>query len=100
MNQDERTVLPVLPLDDAVVLPGTSVTFPVTSSEQAEALDGAVEGRILLVPRIEGTFASFGAVAQVVGEVNLPDGTRGVAVEADAPRGARPRHRAARPVFA
>ena len=83
MNQDERTtVLPVLPLDDAVVLPGTSVTFPVTSSEQAEALDGAVEGRILLVPRIEGTFASFGAVAQVVGEVTLPDGTRGVAVEA------------------
>ena len=83
MNQDERTtILPVLPLDDAVVLPGTSVTFPVTSSEQAEALDGAVEGRILLVPRVEGTFASFGAVAQVVGEVTLPDGTRGVAVEA------------------
>ena len=82
MNQDERTILPVLPLDDAVVLPGMSVTFPVTTQEQAEALDGAVEGRIVLVPRIEGRFASFGAVAAVVGEVNLPDGTRGVAVEA------------------
>ena len=83
MNQDERsTVLPVLPLDDAVVLPGTSVTFPVTSDEQAEALDGAVEGRILLVPRIDGRFGSFGVVASVVGEVTLPDGTRGVAVEA------------------
>ena len=83
MNQDERTsVLPVLPLDDAVVLPGTSVTFPVTSDEQAEALSGAVEGRILLVPRIEGRFGSFGVVASVVGEVTLPDGTRGVAVEA------------------
>ena len=81
MNRD-TTVLPVLPLDDAVVLPGTSVTFPVTSSEQAEALEGAVEGRILLVPRIEGRFASHGAVAQVVGEIDLPDGTRGVAVEA------------------
>ncbi|MGE0029203.1 MAG: endopeptidase La [Thermoleophilia bacterium] len=81
MNRD-TTVLPVLPLDDAVVLPGTSVTFPVTSGEQAEALDGAVEGRILLVPRIEGRFASYGAVAQVVGEIDLPDGTRGVAVEA------------------
>ena len=82
MNQDERTILPVLPLDDAVVLPGMSVTFPVTTQEQAEALDGAVEGRIVLVPRIDGRFASFGAVATVVGEVNLPDGTRGVAVEA------------------
>ena len=83
MNHDERTaVLPVLPLDDAVVLPGTSVTFPVTSDEQAEALNGAVEGRILLVPRIDGRFGAFGVVASVVGEVTLPDGTRGVAVEA------------------
>ena len=82
MNQDERTILPVLPLDDAVVLPGMSVTFPVTTQEQAEALDGAVEGRIVLVPRIDGRFASYGAIAAVMGEVNLPDGTRGVAVEA------------------
>jgi len=83
MNQDEpTTILPVLPLDDAVVLPGTSVTFPITSDEQAEALAGAVEGRILLVPRIEGRFGSFGVVGEIVGEVGLPDGTRGVAVEA------------------
>jgi ATP-dependent Lon protease len=82
MTQDERTILPVLPLDDAVVLPGMSVTFPVATEEQAAALDGAVEGRIVLVPRIEGRFASHGAVAAVVGEVTLPDGTRGVAVEA------------------
>ena len=84
MTQDDRptTILPVLPLDDAVVLPGMSVTFPVATQEQAEALDGAVDGRIVLVPRIDGSFASFGAVADVMGEVTLPDGTRGVAVEA------------------
>lgn len=84
MNQDDRTttILPVLPLDDAVVLPGTSVTFPITSEEQAEALAGAVEGRILLVPRIEGHFGSYGVVAEIVGEVGLPGGTRGIAVEA------------------
>ena len=84
MTQDDRptTILPVLPLDDAVVLPGTSVTFPVATEEQAQALDGAVDGRIVLVPRVEGRFASFGAVANVMGEVTLPDGTRGVAVEA------------------
>ncbi|WP_217913661.1 endopeptidase La [Miltoncostaea marina] len=84
MNQDDRPTitLPVLPLDDAVVLPGTSVTFPVTSPEQAEALDGAVDGRILLVPRIDGRFAALGVVAAVVGEVTLPGGARGVAIEA------------------
>ncbi len=84
MNQDDRTttILPVLPLDDAVVLPGTSVTFPVTSDEQAEALAGAVEGRILLVPRVEGRFGSYGVVAEIMGEVGLPDGTRAIALEA------------------
>jgi ATP-dependent Lon protease len=84
MNQDERptTILPVLPLDDAVVLPGTSVTFPVTTDEQAEALSGAVDGRILIVPRIEGRFGGYGVVAEVVGEVGLPGGMRGIAVEA------------------
>ncbi len=84
MNQVDRptTPLPVLPLDEAVVLPGTSVTFPVTSAEQAEALDGAVDGRLLLVPRIDGRFAGHGVVAALMGEVTLPDGTRGVAVEA------------------
>ena len=84
MSQDERlrSILPVLPLDEAVVLPGMSVTFPVATAEQAEAIDGAVEGRIVLVPRVDGRFASHGAVAAVVGEVTLPDGTRGVAVEA------------------
>ncbi len=83
MNQDDQSIiLPVLPLDDAVVLPGTSVTFPVTSDDQAEALDGAVDGRFLLVPRIDGRFMSHGVVATIVGEVTLPDGTRGVAIEA------------------
>ena len=46
MTQDERptTILPVLPLDDAVVLPGTSVTFPVVEGEDGE--DG---GRTLVL---------------------------------------------------
>ncbi len=76
------TYLPVLPLDDAVVLPGMSVTFPVGDPEQAEALDDAVDGRVVLVPRQNGQFASIGAVAAVLGDMALPDGTRGVALEA------------------
>jgi len=75
------TVLPVMPLDDAVVLPGMSVTFPVTAREQADALSAARDGRLVLVPRVDGRFASYGAVAQVAGDITLPDGTRGVGLE-------------------
>jgi ATP-dependent Lon protease len=83
MSETETpTRLPVLPLDDAVVLPGMSVTFPVGDDEQSAALDAAVEGRVVLVPRMEGRFASHGAVAQVVGDMTLPDGMRGVALAA------------------
>ena len=59
MNQDDRptTILPVLPLDDAVVLPGMNVTFPITNEEEAEAIDGSIDGRLVLVPRVEGRFA-------------------------------------------
>ncbi len=83
MSQSETAPrLPVLPLDDAVVLPGMSVTFPVSDDEQAAALDAAVENRVVLVPRLEGAFAPIGTVAEVVGDMALPDGTRGVALEA------------------
>src|SRR5262249_21233257 len=75
-------ILPVLPLDDAVVLPGMSLTLPVTTSEEAEALAAATEAAVVLVPRIDGRFAPFGVVAQVEGEITLPGGVRGVALDA------------------
>jgi ATP-dependent Lon protease len=75
-------ILPILPLDDAVVLPGMSLTLPVTTEEEAAALDAAEGGHVVLVPRIEGRFASFGAVASVEGEITLPGGVRGVALQA------------------
>ncbi|MEW6582146.1 MAG: endopeptidase La [Actinomycetota bacterium] len=75
-------ILPVLPLDDAVVLPGMSLTLPVTTTEEADALEAAVESLVVLVPRIEGRFATFGAVALVEGEIALPGGVRGVALQA------------------
>jgi len=76
------TVLPVMPLDDAVVLPGMSVTFPVVDQEHVDALAAARDGRIVMVPRVAGAYSRFGTVAQVVGDITLPDGTRGVSVEA------------------
>ena len=76
-----ETVLPVLPLDDAAILPGMSVTLPITTQEEAAAADAADGGRVVLVPRIEGAFARIGVVAQIEGEINLPGGVRGVALQ-------------------
>jgi len=74
--------LPVLPLDGAAILPGMTVTLPVTTEEEAGALAAATDGRVVLVPRVDGRFARFGAVATVEAELTLPGGMRGVSLEA------------------
>ncbi len=62
----------LVPLDDAVVFPGMSVTL---------AIDTAEEQRVLLVPRHQGTFANVGTVATVSDTVHLPGGAHAVVVE-------------------
>ncbi len=66
------TRLLLVPLDDAVVFPGMSVTL---------AVDTADEERVLLVPRHENEFAAVGTVATVSDTVRLPGGARAVVVE-------------------
>ncbi len=66
------TRLLLVPLDDAVVFPGMSVTL---------AVDTADEERVLLVPRHENEFAAVGTVATVSDSVRLPGGARAVVVE-------------------
>ncbi|MDE3131985.1 MAG: AAA family ATPase, partial [Acidobacteriota bacterium] len=66
------TRLLLVPLDDAVVFPGMSVTL---------AVDTADEERVLLVPRHENEFAAVGTVANVTETVRLPGGARAVVVE-------------------
>ena len=81
MNTDPQTIfLPVLPLDDAVVMPGMSVTLPITNQEESDAVERAVDGRVVLVTRVDGEFARFGTVAEVEGDLNLPGGMRGVSI--------------------
>src|SRR5438270_8069811 len=63
------TRLLLVPLDDAVVFPGMSVTL---------AVDAGEEDRVLLVPRHEGDFAGVGTVAEVSDRVRLPGGARAV----------------------
>jgi ATP-dependent Lon protease len=66
------TRLLLVPVDDAVVFPGMSVTL---------AVDTAEEERVLLVPRHENEFAAVGTVASVSDTVRLPGGARAVVVE-------------------
>jgi ATP-dependent Lon protease len=80
--EDPVVFLPVLPLDDAVVLPGMSVTLPITNEEEADAIERAGEGRLVLVPRLDGKFASYGTVAEIDGDMTLPGGMRGVSLNA------------------
>jgi ATP-dependent Lon protease len=62
----------LVPLDDAVVFPGMTLTL---------AVDVGEEERVLLVPRHEQEFASIGTVAEVVDRVRLPGGARAVALQ-------------------
>src|SRR5436305_3381439 len=62
----------LVPLDDAVVFPGMSLTL---------AVDAGEEERVLLVPRHEGEFASVGTVAEVADRVRLPGGARAMVVQ-------------------
>ncbi len=54
--------LRIIPLDDAVVLPGMSITLPV---------DVGSDERVLLVPREKNTYARVGVVADVSDRMRL-----------------------------
>jgi len=62
-----RLALPVLPLNNGVVFPHMVITVRMESEEGRLALAAAEasEGQLLLVPRIEGKYASVGTVAQI-----------------------------------
>src|SRR4051794_39804202 len=62
----------LVPMEDAVVFPGMSLTL---------AADAGDEERVLLVPRHEHEFAVVGTVAEVSDHVRLPGGTRAVTLQ-------------------
>src|SRR5919206_3001893 len=66
------STLPLIPLDDTVVLPTMDVTLPVDTGD---------EERVLLVPRHDGEYAKVGTVARVSQRVRLPGGARGAVLE-------------------
>ncbi|MCU1617387.1 MAG: ATP-dependent protease La, partial [Frankiales bacterium] len=82
MSSTER--LPLLPLDDTVVLPGMAVPVDLSDAEARVAVDaaGTQEGptHVLLTPRLNGRYAGTGTVAVVEQVGRLPGGQPGALV--------------------
>ena len=76
MPELKTEFIPLLPLNNAVVLPGMVVTIPVEREEAGAAIAAAREGDrlVLLVPRVEGKYASVGTVAKIEDSRKLPNG--------------------------
>ncbi|MFI5753831.1 endopeptidase La [Streptomyces sp. NPDC051569] len=83
--------LPVLPLDDEVVLPGMVVPLDLSDTEVRAAVEaaqaasragdsGAGKPKVLLVPRIDGTYAGTGVLGTVEQVGRLSDGDPGALI--------------------
>jgi ATP-dependent Lon protease len=81
----DRLTLPLLPLKSGVMLPGMVFTMALESSEAVAAADAAASagGRLLLVPHIEGRYASVGVVSEITERGELPGGLVAVVVRGD-----------------
>ncbi len=79
MHNTTHTTLPVLPLRNGVVFPQMVVTVRIESDEGRTALEAAAGagGRLLLVPRLDGRYASVGTIA----EIHSDDGEGNVVIE-------------------
>src|SRR5262249_32481814 len=87
MSDTKTLTLPVLPLDDDVVLPTMVVPLDASDSEvrasiaaARAAAEGDAKPQLLLVPRIDGKYAPLGTLAVVEQEGMLPDGQPGAGV--------------------
>ncbi|MEV0220143.1 endopeptidase La [Streptomyces sp. NPDC050704] len=84
--------LPVLPLDDEVVLPGMVVPLDLNDSDVRAAVEaaqaaarssgssGGSKPKVLLVPRIDGTYANTGVLGTVEQVGRLADGDPGALI--------------------
>jgi ATP-dependent Lon protease len=74
--------LPLLPLTSGVVLPGMVFTMALETEEARAASEaaGSVGGRFVLVPHIDGRYASIGVVAELLELGQLPGGQQAAVV--------------------
>src|SRR5438309_3609302 len=78
----DTQVLPILPLERAVILPHMAVTLSMESGEAKEALAAAraEAGLVLIVPRINGVYARVGTIAKIEDTGRLPNGSEVVVI--------------------
>ncbi|MEC3976512.1 endopeptidase La [Amycolatopsis sp. H20-H5] len=92
----DTRLLPVLPLDDDVVLPGMVVPLDLTDAETRAAVESAqantpstasfpgirsgsaAKAEVLIVPRVDGEYAEFGTIATVERIGRVPGGKAAV----------------------
>ena len=76
MAETSTTTVPVLPLRNGVIFPHMVITVMIESEEARRAVAAAetTGGRLLLVPRVDGEFASVGTLADIQ-EVSHDEGT-------------------------
>ena len=82
----ETLHLPVLSLDDQVVLPGMVVPIELDDAAKAavDAASASADGRLLLSPRLEDRYATHGVVATIEQIGRLPGGRPGAVLRAEA----------------
>jgi len=69
-------LLPLLPLDDRVILPHMTVPVAIDSESARAAVLAArqTDGLVVLIPRIDGHYARLGTIAHIEESGRLPDG--------------------------
>ena len=74
--------LALLPVPDGVVFPGTVVTIALDQPDAAAAVAAARsgDGRVVLVPVVDGRYARVGTIAQVEQAGELPNGQQAAIV--------------------
>ncbi|HEY2427691.1 MAG TPA: endopeptidase La [Acidimicrobiales bacterium] len=77
--------LPLLPLTSGVVLPGMVVTMALETDEARAAADAAraSDGKLLLVPRVEGRYARVGTISLIEEAGQLPGGVSALVVRGE-----------------
>lgn len=83
MNDVSTLTLPVLPLTTGVVFPQMVVTIAVESDEAQAAAEAAGDGRLLLVPRLDGHYSRVGTIAKVESRLTLPNGQPALVVRGE-----------------
>ena len=81
----EQNTLPLLPLTSGVVLPGMVITMALETEEAKAAAAAArsADGRLLLVPRVDGRYARVGTISVIEEAGQLPSGIEALVVRGD-----------------